>query len=567
MNKFVCLCLLQGLLTTVHGLDANVEDVEYAPVVSTRFGAIRGVIRRVEGYGTNVVHLYQGIRYGDAERFAKSHRVKRWRDRVYNATHVRFACPQPDFAYEPNFKDWTEEATSSEKSSDDCLFLSIWQSATNLSHPHGRPVMVWLHDYRSGSIFSPLADARYLASIGNVIVVTVNYRVGPFGFMVAPDRSESVGHQGNLALYDIKLALEFVHININSFDGDPEAVTIFGDPVVVGSLLTAQHMSRLFHRAILSEGAPSNTRGRQDKSRAIAETMTLAKLLNCDQAGGVVDCLAHNKTVQDILRYYHDLDFEPNYPEFLLPNSTTMTLQTFEQSVDLMFGVNSNEGVLEAIKAIKNRDLATAKKSISKMFANDVDNTTELAQFYTQHLIDNSTLSEQRQAWANAYSDYHYVCPTIKFGQSVINRHMYLEISSTRHYAYRVMHSLNPALSGCGRPMDNVCHNFRSFYLLFGLPILYANKAFELNLPKQKITFTEDERRLSQELIHAWTRFAHSGVIGFMQSTPWERANQFDAEVRTAADVFAMQLDANNFTMQHSFARCDTLWKHLKQNK
>lgn len=132
---------------------------------------------------------YLGIRYGRAKRFEKPTPVEPWTE-TYNATHWRDACPQFGIGVEPNKLPFYTETIS-----EDCLFLTV--TKPHNSHETGRPVMFWIHGgmrnlfsylfktnlrlelggYSSGSIFTVAYDGRYLASQGDVVVVTVQYRL------------------------------------------------------------------------------------------------------------------------------------------------------------------------------------------------------------------------------------------------------------------------------------------------------------------------------------------------------------------------------------------------------
>jgi len=142
--------------------------------------------------------------------------------------------------------------------SEDCLFLNVWTAAKSAGDR--RPVMVWLHPggYTSGSGSSPAYDGENLAKKG-VVLVTVNYRLGIFGFFSHPELTkESDRHaSGNYAFMDQIAALQWVQKNIAAFGGDPKRVTIFGDSAGAASLsnLMGSPLAKgLFQRAIAESG-------------------------------------------------------------------------------------------------------------------------------------------------------------------------------------------------------------------------------------------------------------------------------------------------------------------------
>jgi para-nitrobenzyl esterase len=145
--------------------------------------------------------------------------------------------------------------------SQDCLYLNVW---TPKADSVRRPVMVWLHGgaFILGSGSTGLYSGGRLAHRGDVVVVTLNYRLGAHGFL--NPRTLCSGSErpvANLGIRDQIAALEWVRDNIDAFGGDPENVTIFGESaggMSVGTLLAAPAASGLFHKAILQSGAAHN---------------------------------------------------------------------------------------------------------------------------------------------------------------------------------------------------------------------------------------------------------------------------------------------------------------------
>ncbi|MHB8219249.1 MAG: carboxylesterase/lipase family protein [Acidimicrobiales bacterium] len=152
---------------------------------------------------------------------------------------------------------------------EDCLTLNVWTCSLRRSggapvaHDPGRPVMVWIHGggFTSGSGASLLYRGGDLARNGDVVVVTVNYRLGALGFLGHPalaqaGRSEEFGNWG---LRDQLSALRWVQENIAAFGGDPGNVTVFGESagaMSISALLSIPSARGLFHRAILQSGPP-----------------------------------------------------------------------------------------------------------------------------------------------------------------------------------------------------------------------------------------------------------------------------------------------------------------------
>src|SRR5580704_6291467 len=142
--------------------------------------------------------------------------------------------------------------------SEDCLTLNVWTPALDSKR---RPVMVWIHGgaFTIGSGAQSLYDGSVLARRGDTVVVTVNYRLGPLGFLRLADVTNGkIPSSGSEGMLDQVAALEWVRDNIAEFGGDPGNVTIFGESaggMSVGALLAAPAARGLFHKAIPQSGA------------------------------------------------------------------------------------------------------------------------------------------------------------------------------------------------------------------------------------------------------------------------------------------------------------------------
>ncbi len=142
---------------------------------------------------------------------------------------------------------------------EDCLYLNVWTAAK--SAKERRPVMVWIHGggYTRGSGSTPTYDGDTLADKG-AVVVTVNYRLGIFGFFAHPEltKESDVHSSGNYGLLDMVAALHWVHDNIAAFGGDPKRVTIFGESAgssAVNYLMASPLAKGLFQRVVGESGA------------------------------------------------------------------------------------------------------------------------------------------------------------------------------------------------------------------------------------------------------------------------------------------------------------------------
>lgn len=148
--------------------------------------------------------------------------------------------------------------TVDEAQSEDCLYLNVWTPGLDRAR---RPVMVWIHGgaFEIGAGSQALYDGATLARRGDVVLVSINYRLGPLGFLRLVDiTGGAIPSQGNEGLLDQIAALEWVRDNVESFGGDPGNVTIFGESaggISVGALLGCPKALGLFHKAIPQSGA------------------------------------------------------------------------------------------------------------------------------------------------------------------------------------------------------------------------------------------------------------------------------------------------------------------------
>jgi len=144
--------------------------------------------------------------------------------------------------------------------SEDCLRLHVWTPEPGAG---GRPVLVWIHGgaFATGCGTAPAYDGAHIAARGDVVVVTLNYRVGAFGFL------SLAGGYPNLGLLDQMAALEWVRREIAGFGGDPDRVCVFGESAGAGSIAALLAMPRargLFRRAILQSPAPDGMLARDE---------------------------------------------------------------------------------------------------------------------------------------------------------------------------------------------------------------------------------------------------------------------------------------------------------------
>lgn len=231
--------------------------------VAVTGGTVRGLV------GEDGLKQYHRIPYAAAptgdRRWAPPAPIDPWDD-VRDATAPGPKCVQPSGTGGSFYDEAGFEV------SEDCLVLNVWTRAAH--EEEGLPVMVWIH----GGALVTGAGSDYpgeLLSSKGVVLVTANYRLGPFGFFALPELSAEnpAGVSGNQGLRDQVAALEWVRDNIARFGGDPGNVTIFGESAgaLSMSLLQASPLARgLFHRVIGQSGGAFQPMGFRDRMTSYA---------------------------------------------------------------------------------------------------------------------------------------------------------------------------------------------------------------------------------------------------------------------------------------------------------
>jgi para-nitrobenzyl esterase len=228
--------------------------------------------------------------------------------------------------------------------SEDCLYLNVWTD--HLAGARPAPVMVWIHGGSNiaGEGSSPWYDGRALARQG-VVVVTINYRLGVFGFLAHPGLSAESPHKvsGNYGLLDQLAALRWVKENIAAFGGDPGLVTVFGESagsIDILSLMASPASEGLFHRAIAQSGAPMGSTPRL--AQAESQGAALAQGLGRDAAGAVAALRA--KSAAELLELGDRFVASPTVDGWLLPDPPGRAFAKGRQRrVPLLIGTNARE--------------------------------------------------------------------------------------------------------------------------------------------------------------------------------------------------------------------------------
>ncbi|KAL4234610.1 Cocaine esterase [Mactra antiquata] len=325
-----------------------------------KYGEINGLVDTIYFDGNNhTVYKYLGIPYAKPPigelRFKRSEPVENVQSPFY-AKEFSKECVQFTFNL-----DFSQAIISNNPQSEDCLYLNVYVPEKQPDSTSGYAVAVWIHGGGfiggSGSNF----DGAFFSFYGNVIVVTFNYRLGPYGFLSTEDENAL----GNYAFWDQHVAFQWIHENIEYFGGDKERVTIFGESAGAISAchqgLITQNIG-LFQRIIAQSGSPVVIAGSRFDLDAREDAMKLGSVLGCDMTTTTVlmKCLRNksNDAIIDAMvahkisttGYDYVIDNQLIKREIAtitdLHENQVLEEVEFYKSLDVMNGFNSHEGFL-----------------------------------------------------------------------------------------------------------------------------------------------------------------------------------------------------------------------------
>jgi len=294
--------------------------------------------------------------------------------------------------------------------SEDCLFLNIYAPD---SPDRGFPVMTWIH----GGTFLVGSGTQYdgsrLAAKGHLIVVTINYRLGPFGFLV--NRSlETEGVSGNYGLLDQQAGLRLVKENIEAFGGDPSKVTAAGESagaISVGLHLVSPAAAGMFARAILESGPFLRLRSLKDAEQHGDE---FAAKLGCTTEPDLVACM-RSRTTEQVLNAIPSSPIAVGQPVWvpvmdghLIPSQPSEAIAAGRlNKVPVINGANHDEGTLflAFAKPLSQQDFVGGVQSRFGGNAGRVLAAYPLASY-----------ASPTQASAAGFGDVVFSCPILRAG-------------------------------------------------------------------------------------------------------------------------------------------------------
>ncbi|XP_072497459.1 acetylcholinesterase isoform X1 [Notamacropus eugenii] len=498
--------LLLLLFLLGRGIEAEtIEDPDL--LVTVKEGKLRGIHLNAPG---GPVSAFLGIPFAEPpvgpRRFLPPEPKRAWNG-VLDATSFQSVCYQYVDNLYPGFQG-SEMWNPNRELSEDCLYLNVWTPSPRPVVPAS--VLVWIYGggFYSGASSLDVYDGRFLARVEGTVLVSMNYRVGAFGFLALPGSREA---PGNVGLLDQRLAMQWVQDNVAAFGGDPRSVTLFGESAgaaSVGMHLLSPPSRGLFHRAVLQSGGPNGPWATVGAGEARRRATLLARLVGCPTGSNdteLVVCLRtrpaqdlvdHEWQVlpqQSVFRFSFvpvvDGDFLSDTPEALINAGDFHGLQVLvgvvqdEGSYFLVYGA---PGFSKDNESLINRAQFLAGVQVGVPQASELA-AEAVVLHYTDWLHPDDP-ARLREALSDVVGDHNVVCPVAQLAGG-------LAAQGARVYAYVFDHRA----STLSWPLwMGVPHGYEIEFI-FGLPL------------EPTLNYTGPERSLALRLMRYWANFARTG--------------------------------------------------------
>ncbi|XP_040261370.1 neuroligin-3 [Bufo bufo] len=548
----------------------------YSQTVNTHYGKLRGMRVSLPNDILGPVDQYLGVPYAappvGEKRFLPPEPPPSWSG-IRNATHFSPVCPQniqnavPDIMMPIWFTSNLDTVTGYlQEQSEDCLYLNIYvPTEDDIRDSGAKPVMVYIHggSYMEGS--GNMIDGSVLASYGNVIVITLNYRVGVLGFLSTGDQAA----KGNYGLLDQIQALRWVSENVAFFGGDPRRITVFGSGIGAScvSLLTLSHHSEgLFQRAIIQSGSALSSWA--VNYQPVKYTRLLAEKVGCNVLDTVdmVDCLrqknAKELVEQDIQPARYHVAFGPVIDGDVIPDDPEILMEQGEfLNYDIMLGVNQGEG-LKFVENVVDAEDGVSGSDFDYSVSNFVDNLygypegkdtlRETIKFMYTDWADRDNPETRRKTLVALFTDHQWVEP------SVVTADLHARYGSPTYF-YAFYHHCQSLMKPA---WSDAAHGDEVPYV-FGVPMVGPTDLFPCN-------FSKNDVMLSAVVMTYWTNFAKTGDPNkpVPQDTKFihTKANRFE-EVAwskySPRDQLYLHIGLKPRVRDHYRATKVAFWKHL----
>ncbi|XP_023565020.1 pyrethroid hydrolase Ces2e-like isoform X4 [Octodon degus] len=468
-----------------------------SPIRTTLTGKVRGSLSHVKGTDVGV-HTFLGIPFAKPPvgplRFAPPEVPEPWSG-VRDGTSYPAMCLQNIDKMNVLAVHVLNLTMPPIPMSEDCLYLNIYTPA-QAQEGSNLPVMVWIH---GGALVIGMAssyDGSILAASENIVVVTIQYRLGVLGFFSTGDQHAT----GNWGYLDQVAALHWVQQNIFYFGGNRDRVTIFGQSAggtSVSSHILSPMSQGLFHGAIMESGV-AVVPGLISSSSEFVSTV-VANLSACGQGDSeaLVRCL-RGKSEEEMLAITKtfkviagvvDGNFLPRHPQELLASADF-------QSVPSIIGVNNDEfgwiipKGMDAVDSKRKMDRETMR-AIMQHTATQMMLPSEFGDLVMEEYVGNNEDPQYLQAqFQEMMGDTIFVIPALQVAQ--------IQRSHGTVYFYEFQH--RPNFLKYSRPPHVKADHCDEMFLVFGS--LFWNN---------KLDLTEEEELLSKRMMKYWANFARNG--------------------------------------------------------
>lgn len=488
------------------------------PIIDTDKGKVRGFTETING---KKVDIFYGIPFAAPPlgelRFRPPVQNEPWNG-ILDATQQPNSCFQGVDEHFGNFTGsnmWNPNTPVSE----DCLYLNVWVPRTNPPYKD-KAVMVWIYGggFYSGSNTLDIYQASYLAVENDIIVVSMQYRVGALGFL-ALNTPEAPGNAG---IWDQRMSLDWVSRNIHNFGGSPYNVTLMGESagaVSVGIFLICDICRSLFQRAILQSGAPQAKWGVLHKDVMTSRSEQFAQAVGCDEDTDhdyLVKCLRslpytaniinkEGRSASGIIQF----PFVPIVDGVLLRQDPAQMLRNGNfKKAPLLLGSNENEGTFFMVYSHEIYNLKNPPAITSSIYKTLIENPMflyyphfphklndfgrEAIMFYYKDWLNPDNQTAMSLSLDRAVSDCYFVCPVNELARTYATHNM-----PVYYYWFSQRWTANPWPEWMG-----VLHADEMWYT-FGHAL------------NQSHSFTEEEKQLSRRMMTYWTNFAKTGYVLF----------------------------------------------------
>ena len=439
-------------------------------VVKTDAGLVSGTLKED-------IHIFKGIPFaappiGDL-RWKAPQPVQHWSGvkvcDKFSASPMQ-ASPAP-------FSMWTEEfLIPKEPINEDCLYLNVWSGAK--SSKEKRAVLVWIYGggFQSGGSACPIYDGEAMAKRG-IVFVSINYRVGVFGFFAHPELTKESGNNasGNYGIMDQIAALKWIQKNIAAFGGDPDNVTIAGQSagsMSVNCLVASPLAKNLFEKAIAESGA-SFSNGNANLQKAEEDG---AKIMKSAGASSIADLRA--MPADELMKKAQGFR-GPVIDGFVLPDAIVNIFNRGkENKVSLLTGWNEDEGLMFGPPK-KAEDF---KKDAEKNYGPDAQTflqyypaaTDEEAHASQLKLSRDQIFGVQNYAWANIQSTQGSKVYVYRFTRKVPATGEYVKYGAFHTgevpYAYDNLKFVNRPWEEVDRQLANIMSSYWVNFVKTGDP-------------------------------------------------------------------------------------------------